>query len=103
MARIFPASDYKEEKALKPRMEVASMRQFLEIIGYRNADDAIDFLMAGIAILPGLLMLSGYVAAGAMVFFILIVLLASIGLNIPPPPPNDEATKKDANGKKPSH
>ncbi|MDP3439475.1 MAG: hypothetical protein U0989_18190 [Azonexus sp.] len=76
------------------------MREWLKKIGYRNAEDAIDFLIAGMAILPGLLMLSGFMLVGAATLFILIVLLAIIGLRVPPPPPNDETTKK---GKRPSH
>ncbi|PKO88894.1 MAG: hypothetical protein CVU16_13035 [Betaproteobacteria bacterium HGW-Betaproteobacteria-10] len=68
------------------------MRQLLKKIGYRTADDAIDFLMAGMAILPGLLMLSGLMLAGAAALLILICLIVGIGLRVPPPPPNDDAT-----------
>lgn len=75
------------------------MREFLKKIGYLGADDAIEFVMAGIGILPGLLMLSGFMLAGATTLFILILLLASIGFYVPAPPPKDEASKKD---KKPS-
>ena len=77
------------------------MRELLKKIGYANAEDAIDFVMAGLAILPGLLMLSGFVVAGAAALFILIMLLAIIGLSIPvpPAPPIDKSAQKD---KKPS-
>lgn len=77
------------------------MRELLKKFGYSDAEDVIDFVMAGIGILPGLLMLSGFVLAGAATLFILILLLAGIGLSIPAPPapPIDEPAKKD---KKPS-
>lgn len=71
------------------------MREFLKKIGYHNADDAIEFVMAGIGILPGLLMLSGFMLAGATTLFVLILLLASIGFYAPAPPPKDEVIKKD--------
>ncbi|GEM_PF-6770046 len=77
------------------------MRELLKKLGYSDAEDAIDFVMAGIGILPGLLMLSGFVLAGAATLFVLILLLATIGLFIPAPPapPIDDPAKKD---KKPS-
>ena len=77
------------------------MRELLKKIGYSSAEDAIDFVMAGLGILPGLLMLSGFPLAGAAALFILIMLLAGIGLSIPAPPapPIDDPAKKD---KKPS-
>ena len=70
------------------------MRELLKKIGYHNADDAIDFVMAGLGILPGLLMLSGFMLAGAATIFALILLLALIGLHAPAPPPSDEVSRK---------
>jgi len=70
------------------------MRELLKKFGYHNADDAIEFVMAGLGILPGLLMLSGFMLAGAAAIFALILLLALIGLHVPAPPPSDEASKK---------
>jgi uncharacterized membrane protein YbjE (DUF340 family) len=50
--------------------------------------------MAGLGILPGLLMLSGFMMAGAATLFVLLLLLAFIGLHVPAPSPKDEAGKK---------
>lgn len=70
------------------------MRELLKKFGYCTADDAIEFVMAGLGILPGLLMLSGFMMAGAATLFVLLLLLAFIGLHVPAPPPKDEAGKK---------
>jgi len=72
------------------------LRHLLKRIGYQNADDAIEFIMTGLAIVPLLLMLTGFVLAGAITFIVLIVLLAMVGMHTPPPParPADKAEKK---------
>ncbi len=72
------------------------LRHLLNRIGYQNADDAIEFIMTGLAIVPLLLMLTGFVLAGAIVFIVLIVLLAMVGMHTPPPParPADKSDKK---------
>jgi len=70
------------------------MRELFKKLGYHNADDAIEFVMAGLGILPGLLMLSGFMLAGAAAIFALILLLAVIGLHVPAPPPSDETSRK---------
>jgi hypothetical protein len=71
------------------------LRQLFARIGYRNADDAIEFVMAGLAILPLLLMLTGFVLAGTIAFLLLIHVLAIIGLHTPPPPaPSDAKPEK---------
>src|SRR6185369_15954386 len=46
--------------------EKAMLRKLLNGIGYRSIDDAIDFLMCGLGTLPPLLMLSGFMVAGAV-------------------------------------
>ena len=43
------------------------MKEFLHHLGYRTIDDAIEFLMTGLATLPVLLMLTGHVVLGAFV------------------------------------
>jgi len=69
------------------------MRQQLKRLGYQSADDAIEFIMAGICIVPPLLMFAGYVFAGAATLMLLILLLATVGIFTPPPQLPDE--KKD--------
>lgn len=71
--------------------------RLLKRLGYENADDAIEFVMAGIGIVPPLLMLSGFVFAGAATLMFLILLLAAVGMHTQPPPaPSEEnVDKKD--------
>lgn len=73
------------------------MREFLNKLGYHGVEDAIEFVMTGLAILPGLLMLNGNVVAGAAALLFLILLLAVIGISIPAPPspPIDDLIKKE--------
>lgn len=73
--------------------------QLLKRAGYKSAEDAIEFIMAGIGIVPPLLMLGGFVFAGALALFVLILLLATVGIFIPPPPA--AAEKIDKKDKKP--
>lgn len=71
------------------------LRQRLKQIGYRNAEDAIEFILTGICIVPPLLMLSGLVFAGAVALFFLIILLAAVGIFTPAPPaPSDNKSEK---------
>ena len=72
------------------------MRHLLSIMGYRTIDDAIEFVMAGLAILPALLFLTDNVVAGAVTLMVLIILLAALGAHAPPPPvpPERDAAKK---------
>ena len=72
------------------------MRQLLSALGYRTIDDAIEFVMAGLALLPPFLFLTGNVVAGALSLIVLIILLAAIGMRAPPPPvpPEHDAAKK---------
>ena len=63
------------------------MKEFLHQLGYRTVDDAIEFLMAGLATLPVLLMLTGHVILGAFVLCSLIVALALVGRFAPPQKP----------------
>ena len=62
------------------------MRHVLSSLGYHNMDDAIEFVMAGLALLPALLFISGNVLGGAVSLVVLILLLASLGMHTPPPP-----------------
>ncbi len=62
------------------------MRRVLSSLGYRNMDDAIEFVMAGLALLPALMFITGNVFAGAASLVVLVVLLASLGMRTPPPP-----------------
>ena len=72
------------------------MRHLLKALGYRTIDDAIEFVMAGLAILPALLFLTGNVVAGAVTLMVLIIVLAALGAHAPPPPapPEHDAAKK---------
>lgn len=63
------------------------MKEFLQCLGYRTADDAVEFLMAGLATLPALLMITGHVVIGALVLCALIVALAAVGRLAEPPKP----------------
>lgn len=66
--------------------------RLLKRLGYENADDAIEFIMAGIGIVPPLLMLNGFVFAGAAALMFLILLLAAVGMHTEPPPaPSEES------------
>ena len=73
------------------------MRRVLSSLGYRNMDDAIEFVMAGLALLPALMFITGTVFAGAVGLVVLILLLASLGMRTPPPP----APRGDDPGKRP--
>jgi hypothetical protein len=62
------------------------MRRVLSSLGYRNMDDAIEFVMAGLALLPALMFITDHVLAGAVSLVVLILVLASLGMHTPPPP-----------------
>lgn len=73
------------------------LRKLLNSIGYRGIDDAVEFVMCGLGILPPLLMLSGFMLAGASALTILLVLLAAVGMHAPPPePPAEQKLEKKA-------
>ena len=76
------------------------MRHLISVLGYRTIDDAIEFVMAGLAILPALLFLSGNVVTGALALMVLIILLAALGAHSPPPPipPERDSAKKGGPG-----
>jgi hypothetical protein len=77
------------------------MRHLLNALGYRNIDDAIEFVMAGLALLPLLMFLTGNAVLGAVCLIVLIILLASLGMHAPPPPaPHD---KEDLASRNKSH
>jgi len=60
------------------------MRRVLGSLGYRDMDDAIEFVMAGLALLPALMFITGNVLAGAVSLVVLILLLAALGRRTPP-------------------
>ena len=62
------------------------MRRVLGSQGYRDMDDAIEFVMTGLALLPALMFITGNVLAGAVSLVVLILLLAALGRRTPPPP-----------------
>jgi len=55
------------------------MHRVLGWLGYRDMDDAIEFVMAGLALLPALMFITGNVLAGAVSLVVLILLLAALG------------------------
>lgn len=73
------------------------IRHLLKRLGYESLDDAIEFIMAGICIVPPLLMFAGFIFAGAVALIVLILLLAAVGIHTPPPPaaPGHGVDKKD--------
>ena len=73
------------------------IRRLFKRLGYHSADDAVDFIMAGIGTVPILLMLSGWIFAGGAALMILILLLAVVGAHtpLPPAPPEEKITEKD--------
>ena len=73
------------------------IRRLFKRLGYHNADDAIEFIMAGIGTVPLVLMLSGWFFAGGAALMILILLLAVVGMHtpLPPAPPEKKITEKD--------
>lgn len=73
------------------------IRHLLKRLGYNSLDDAIEFIMAGICIVPPLLMFAGFLFAGAISLLTLILLLAAVGIHTPPPPaaPENRVDKKD--------
>lgn len=68
------------------------LRKLLNGIGYRSIDDAVDFLMCGLGTLPPLLMLSGFMVAGAVSLVTMLILVAAVGMQAPPPAPPADAT-----------
>ena len=62
------------------------LRERLKQFGYQSAEDAIEFILAGICTIPPLLMLSGFVFPGGVALLFLIILLAAVGIFTPPPP-----------------
>jgi len=75
------------------------LRNMLKALGYRGIDDAVDFLMCGLATLPGLLMLTGFMVSGALSLFVLIMLLAAVGMHAPPPEPPAREKRGGTEGK----
>lgn len=79
------------------------MRRMLSSLGYRSIDDAIEFVMAGLALLPPLMFITGNVFAGAVSLIVLIIVLAALGTRTPPPPApreDDPGQQRDEDGEK---
>lgn len=51
------------------------LAKFLHCLGFETPDEAIEFLVSGIATLPALLMLSGFMLTGALTLLALLILL----------------------------
>lgn len=51
------------------------LAKFLHCLGFDSPDEAIEFLVSGIATLPALLMLSGFMLTGALTLLALLILL----------------------------
>jgi len=62
------------------------MLKLFKALGYRNIDDAIEFVMAGLALIPLLMFVTGNAVLGAVCLMVLIILLAAVGMHAPPPP-----------------
>ena len=58
--------------------------KLLNKLGFADADEAVEFVITGLATLPALLMLGGFVAAGAIALLVMILLLAGLGISIDP-------------------
>ena len=71
------------------------LRERLKQFGYQSAEDAIEFILAGICIIPPLLMLSGFVFPGAVALLFLIILLAAVGIFTPAPPAPSETNNEE--------
>lgn len=73
------------------------MRQLLSALGYDSVDDAIEFVMAGLALIPTLMFLSGNVIGGAVCLVVLILVLALLGARTPSPPvpPRADSDQKE--------
>ncbi len=66
------------------------LRKLLNSFGYRGIDDAVDFLMCGLGVLPPLLMLCGFMLTGAVSLMVMLILVAAVGMHAPPPEPRAE-------------
>ena len=74
------------------------LRQLFKRLGYDSIDDAVNFLMCGLSTLPILLMLAGFMLAGAIALMTLLILVAAVGSYAPPPePPADRKIDPDDN------
>lgn len=67
--------------------------KLLNKLGFADADEAVEFVIAGLAVLPALLMLGGFVAAGAIALLVMILLLAGIGISVEPLEAHSERDK----------
>lgn len=71
----------------------------LKKLGYCGIDDAVEFLMCGIAVLPTLLMLAGFMLEGAATLGFLLMLTIVVGSHAAPfPPAEDEKSKRTDHG-----
>ena len=71
------------------------LAKLLNRLGYNGIDDAVEFLVCGVATLPPLLMLGGFMLEGATTLFVLLMLVVGVGAYAPPPaPPVDDKLGK---------
>lgn len=68
--------------------------QLLNKLGFADADEAVEFVITGLATLPALLMVGGFIAAGAIALLVMILLLAGLGICIEPVEARSERDKR---------
>lgn len=61
------------------------LNKLLKALGFADTEEAVEFVITGLAILPPMFMMSGFIIEGAIVLLVLILLLAAIGVCAPPP------------------
>ncbi len=70
------------------------LRDLFKRLGYDGIDDAVEFLMCGLAVVPALLMLCGFMLGGALAMVGLLVLTMAVGVHATPPAPNEKPSAK---------
>lgn len=70
------------------------MRELLKMLGYQTPEDVVELIVTGIAVLPALLMLTGHIAAGGLVLWIMLSLLAVVGSHLEPPPQSEDKPQR---------
>lgn len=63
------------------------LKEFLKKMGYSSIDDAVELLITGLAVLPALLMLCGFVVEGAMAMVLMLTAVMTVAMHAPPPKP----------------
>lgn len=70
------------------------LRDLFKQLGYNGIDDAVEFLMCGLAVVPALLMLCGFMLGGALTMVGLLVLTMAVGVHATPPTPKEKRSAK---------